>query len=354
MKSPTETKTNVAADAARSTPTGTMNPSAPKPAALKRWPGAWPFSGGGRPRNGKIARLPWKIRELLNMRLRQGDSGQDLADWLNSEEKVRMVLVPEYGGNSITRQNISEWRKGGYREWLAQQELLSEVGNLTGLAQGMAQQLNPRGDTRATMGDHLATLLETRFMRFIKNWDEVATPEAERTVRLYHLLIRDIGQLRRGDHRAAQQGLLNEPSAEQKLSLINRWVKEDPKIEETVYRGQRVLENSLKDLRLKPEGKDQKPRSKGDQSESVQPSPSESHLIQANQAEDDVEEPKTRKARRRSASTKSTADTTADKTPGQGTTNQSEPVRASRTCRAKAERRRTQSNLVQVSPSQSK
>jgi hypothetical protein len=70
----------------------------PEPAACKR--------------TGKIARLPWAIREQLNLCLRNGDSGQELAEWLNSEEEVRMVLVREFGGHSITRQNISEWRQG--------------------------------------------------------------------------------------------------------------------------------------------------------------------------------------------------------------------------------------------------
>jgi len=35
-------------------------------------------------RNGKIARLPCSIRDLLNRRLHDGESGKSLVDWLNA------------------------------------------------------------------------------------------------------------------------------------------------------------------------------------------------------------------------------------------------------------------------------
>ena len=54
---------------------------------------------------------------------------------------MREILEGEYGFNPITEQNISDWRQGGYQEWLSQQELLSEVGDGAGMAQGMANQL---------------------------------------------------------------------------------------------------------------------------------------------------------------------------------------------------------------------
>jgi hypothetical protein len=83
-------------------------PSRPlKSAAPKRWPGAWPFSGRRR-RNGKIARLPWAIREELNESLRLGEPGKELVEWLNDKPEVRVILEGEHGFQPITEQNVSE------------------------------------------------------------------------------------------------------------------------------------------------------------------------------------------------------------------------------------------------------
>ena len=49
-------------------------------------------------RISKIARLPLKLREQLNHRLQNGDLGQP-----------------------INKQNLSEWRHGGYQDWLRHQ-----------------------------------------------------------------------------------------------------------------------------------------------------------------------------------------------------------------------------------------
>ena len=45
-------------------------------------------------RNGKIARLPYKIREQLNVRLQDGELGTRLVDWLNG--------LPEAQGRNLT------------------------------------------------------------------------------------------------------------------------------------------------------------------------------------------------------------------------------------------------------------
>ena len=75
-------------------------------------------------RNGKIARLPKEIREQLNQRLDDGKQGKDLVSWLNSLPEVQSVLATLFGGQAINKHNLSQWRKGGYREWLAKQEWL--------------------------------------------------------------------------------------------------------------------------------------------------------------------------------------------------------------------------------------
>lgn len=69
-------------------------------------------------RNGKIAHLPENIRVELNIRMRDGQSGLQLVEWLNGLPEVQIVMSKHFGGRPLTQQNISEWRQGGYKEWL--------------------------------------------------------------------------------------------------------------------------------------------------------------------------------------------------------------------------------------------
>src|SRR5215471_17859306 len=68
-------------------------------------------------RSGKIARLPHQIREQLNQRLEDGESSETLLPWLNSLPKTQAVLAQYFGGRPIRKQNLSEWRQGGFHEW---------------------------------------------------------------------------------------------------------------------------------------------------------------------------------------------------------------------------------------------
>jgi len=75
-------------------------------------------------RRGKIARLPKEIREQLNQQLDDGKQGKDLVSWLNSIPEVQSVIGRLFRGKAINKHNLSQWRKGGYREWQAKQEWL--------------------------------------------------------------------------------------------------------------------------------------------------------------------------------------------------------------------------------------
>src|SRR5215213_7830620 len=73
-------------------------------------------------RRGKIARLPKTIREELNQRLADGESGAALVPWLNSFSEVQRVMADEFGGEPVSIQNLSKWRQGGYQDWLQMQQ----------------------------------------------------------------------------------------------------------------------------------------------------------------------------------------------------------------------------------------
>jgi hypothetical protein len=81
-------------------------------------------------RTGKIARLPRIIRDQLNQRLDDGEQGAPLVAWLNSLPEVQAVLTRDFEGKAIRQQNLSEWRKGGYRDWQAKSDLLEMAQRL--------------------------------------------------------------------------------------------------------------------------------------------------------------------------------------------------------------------------------
>jgi hypothetical protein len=68
-------------------------------------------------RTGKIARLPHLIREELNQRLRDNRPGPEICQWLNS-------LPEQQGKPPISLSNLSHWRHGGFRDYLAQQQAM--------------------------------------------------------------------------------------------------------------------------------------------------------------------------------------------------------------------------------------
>ena len=83
-------------------------------------------------RTGKIARLPKNIREELNQRLDDGRLGAELVEWLNSLQEVQAVLAKNFEGRAIREGNLSEWRKGGYRDWQAKSDLVEMARRLQG------------------------------------------------------------------------------------------------------------------------------------------------------------------------------------------------------------------------------
>jgi hypothetical protein len=90
-------------------------------------------------RTGKIARLPLAIREELNMRLRDNESGQTLLEWLNGEEVVKQVLAKSFNGEPISDANLSIWRQGGFAEWLEDQDRVHRIEKLSELSLRLAK-----------------------------------------------------------------------------------------------------------------------------------------------------------------------------------------------------------------------
>jgi hypothetical protein len=144
-------------------------------------------------RIGKIARLPLDTREELNRRLANGELGGSLLRWLNALPAVRDMLEYCFGGAAITKQNLSEWRKGGFREWKMRLEFFSDPEKVAAQAQ----------EIREVSGDklthNLATVLAGQYAVVMRRWFAYPTQEVEARLRVLHSLCVDIVALRRRD-----------------------------------------------------------------------------------------------------------------------------------------------------------
>lgn len=190
-------------------------------------------------RNGKIARLPRELREELNRRLEDGERGGPLLAWLNALPAVRAVLAREFGGCAISKQNLCEWRAGGFAEWQTRQETLAQARELA----ADANEITVATDGKLT--DHLATVLAARYAAALAGWDGEVTEDFRRKLRALRGLCQDIVELRRGDHSGARLKMEQErlerereKTEEEVVAHFERWAK-NPKVREW------ILEDSI-------------------------------------------------------------------------------------------------------------
>ena len=91
-------------------------------------------------RIGKIARLPADIREQVNEMLDDGLEYNRIIDWLT-----------EQGHPGIVPKNLSNWKDGGYEDWLNHCQRLAELEVKSGYAIEVAQQADPAKFQNATV-----------------------------------------------------------------------------------------------------------------------------------------------------------------------------------------------------------
>ena len=82
-------------------------------------------------RQGKIARLPFAIREELNRRILDGQSGRVILRWLNADPAVKKLLPEDAEGLNVTDSNLTSWRQGGYEDWRKQREHIETIQELS-------------------------------------------------------------------------------------------------------------------------------------------------------------------------------------------------------------------------------
>jgi len=105
-------------------------------------------------RNGKIARLPRPVRQQLNERLERCESSSRLLPWLNALPETRELVQKEFAGVPISKQNLSQWRRGGFQESLASRYLRRQTGDAVAmlLASCLAGMISVKPTLQATSG----------------------------------------------------------------------------------------------------------------------------------------------------------------------------------------------------------
>jgi hypothetical protein len=151
-----------------------------------------------RTRTGKVARLPKSLRDQLGRRIEDGEEGKELVKWLNGLPEVQEILEKQFGGRPVTEQNLSEWKQGGYLEWLHQEELLSLVSKLA----EQSEDLEEAADGQE-ISDRFASLMAVELTRLATALLEKETDSEKRWKRLCEVH-RELSQLRRDDHRAVR------------------------------------------------------------------------------------------------------------------------------------------------------
>ena len=228
-------------------------------------------------RTGKIARLPRPVREQLNRRLRDNEPGKRLVAWLNGLPEVQGVLVAEFAGRAITEQNLSEWKQGGHREWLVQQDVLVQVRE-------MVAQADVLRDTAGALTDHLGLVLASRYTAALAKWDGEPKSPIGQELRVLRLFCHDLVELRRGDHSAARLMLEQarhqaeqERTEEETLEYFQRWAR-NPEVLGVLRNSEITPEEKNRRIRslfgLAPA---HEPPTDGGAADSLQPSPAESN-----------------------------------------------------------------------------
>ena len=164
-------------------------------------------------RTGKIARLPHALREELNTRLQNGESGTILLEWLNALPEVQKILAEKFEGRPILEQNLSEWNRGGFEDWRQNQEALACLAHMREEAAGL-DEVTEAECPSDWIAPHLAIAMNHLFRTTVAGG--LDDPSKHQRIRN---LVEEICKLRRRDHDAARLRLEQQRwKAKQKLA----------------------------------------------------------------------------------------------------------------------------------------
>jgi len=146
-------------------------------------------------RDAKITRLPPLIREQLNRRLQNGETGRQIVGWLNALPEVMELLAAKFGGVPISEANLVSWKLGGYRIWEGRQETLEAVAQFGADAAELTEAAG------GNLADQVALCLTARIAVALRQ-PTAGEIDAAGQLRRLRQLCSDLVALRRGDQNA--------------------------------------------------------------------------------------------------------------------------------------------------------
>ncbi len=150
-------------------------------------------------RIGKIARLSAGIRSQLNSRLLNGGEGKQIVGWLNSLPEVKQILADSFDGHPINEQNLTDWRQGGYEEWLAHQDILAQAAQLAADQHELAAAAPGK-----SLPDHLASAVSFRYAAILAAQGLEMDEKSLRQLKSLGRLCQAVSKLRRDEQNAAR------------------------------------------------------------------------------------------------------------------------------------------------------
>lgn len=172
---------------------------------------------------GKIARLPRPLREQLNVRLRNQEPGNRLVSWLNSLPEVRAIVAAQFGSRPISKQNLSEWKHHGFRDWLARREAFEFARNLR------VEDLDPQPGAPQAFSARLTQWAAIHYAAAARSVDFI-DDDPDHNWRRVRKLCGDAVALRRCDLRSAALDLQRQRFALNEQALVSRLRKTELQI----------------------------------------------------------------------------------------------------------------------------
>jgi hypothetical protein len=155
-------------------------------------------------RTGKIARLPYWLRNQLNEKIRDGKPGVEIIAWLNEKPDTRSVVNERFDGRPINEQNLTEWKAGGYLEWERQAETRDWVRDFVGESKELEGEAED-AKSYTSVGDWLAAPVAVELARCLREVRESKELTLLERVGAVLEISRATAQLRRSDLASQRQ-----------------------------------------------------------------------------------------------------------------------------------------------------
>ena len=104
--------------------------------------------------------------------------------------EVKAVMAQYFNGRPLRQQNISEWKQGGYRDWLHHRQLLEQKRELAADAKDLS-------DTASGLPDSLFGMLTLDYTDLMMNGDKETPEEFEQRRKRLSLVSHDIARMHR-------------------------------------------------------------------------------------------------------------------------------------------------------------